>query len=67
MDALYSSVQEHKLLIVELNVFGDPLALQCAEFLKQLSQSEVVKMLEIRKTIAEVCIQVKKIDFLTVM
>ncbi|GKA15447.1 hypothetical protein Tco_0695194 [Tanacetum coccineum] len=33
-EVLYSSVQEHKLLIAELNVFGGPLALQCAEFLK---------------------------------
>ncbi|GKC79352.1 hypothetical protein Tco_1130126 [Tanacetum coccineum] len=53
-EVLYNSVQEHKLLIAELNVFGGPLALQCAEFLKQLSQTEVLKMLEIRKMIAEV-------------
>ncbi|GJU04936.1 hypothetical protein Tco_1121366 [Tanacetum coccineum] len=33
-EVLYSSVQEHKLLIAELNMFGGPLALQCAEFLK---------------------------------
>ncbi|GJX88364.1 hypothetical protein Tco_0340378 [Tanacetum coccineum] len=54
-----------KLLIAELNVFGGPLALQCAEFLKQLCQTEVVKMLEIRKTISEVHIQERpiKIDF----
>ncbi|GJW76680.1 hypothetical protein Tco_0138362 [Tanacetum coccineum] len=61
-------IHEHRLLIAELNVFVGPLALQCAKFLKQLSQTEVLKMLEIRKTIAEVHIQVhKKIDFLTVM
>ncbi|GKC30547.1 hypothetical protein Tco_1037841, partial [Tanacetum coccineum] len=65
---LYSKVHEHRLLIAELNMFGGPLALQFVEFLKQLSQAEVLKMLEIRKTIAEVHIQVhKKIDFLTVM
>ncbi|GJT82692.1 hypothetical protein Tco_0776257 [Tanacetum coccineum] len=56
------------LLIAEINVFGGPLALQCAEFLMQLSQTEVLKMLEIRNTIMEVHIQVhKKIDFLIVM
>ncbi|GJV58379.1 hypothetical protein Tco_1459384 [Tanacetum coccineum] len=39
-----------------------------AEFLKQLSQTKVLKMLEIRKSIAEVHMQVhKKIDFVTVM
>ncbi|GKE59054.1 hypothetical protein Tco_1498239 [Tanacetum coccineum] len=43
------SIQEHKLLIAELNVFGGPLALQCAEFLKQLSQTKVVKMLEVQE------------------
>ncbi|GKA53577.1 hypothetical protein Tco_0746892 [Tanacetum coccineum] len=38
------------------------------QVLKQLSQTEVLKMLEIRKSIAEVHMQVhKKIDFLTVM
>ncbi|GJU57087.1 hypothetical protein Tco_1234853 [Tanacetum coccineum] len=48
--------------------FAAGLTLECAEFLKHLSQTEVVKMLEIRKMIAEVHIQVhKKIDFLTVM
>ncbi|GJZ77782.1 hypothetical protein Tco_0642454 [Tanacetum coccineum] len=67
-EVLYSRVNEHRLLIAELNVFGGPLALQCAEFFKQLSQTEVLKMLEIRKSIAEVHMQVhKKIDFLTVM
>ncbi|GJX47323.1 hypothetical protein Tco_0272513 [Tanacetum coccineum] len=45
------------LLTSELNVFGGPLAVQCAEFLKQLSQKEVLGMLELRKTIAEVHIQ----------
>ncbi|GJW92655.1 hypothetical protein Tco_0170208 [Tanacetum coccineum] len=45
-------VNEHRLLIAELNVFGGRLALQCAEFFRQLSQTEVLKMLEIRKSIA---------------
>ncbi|GKB33267.1 hypothetical protein Tco_0872668 [Tanacetum coccineum] len=36
-EVLYSRVHEHRLLITELNVFGGPLALQCAEFLKQFS------------------------------
>ncbi|GKC24702.1 hypothetical protein Tco_1026852 [Tanacetum coccineum] len=64
-EVLYSRVNEHKLLIAELNVFGSPLALQCVEFFKQLSQTEVLNMLEIRKSIAEVHMQVhKKIDFL---
>nr|GEU38283.1 hypothetical protein [Tanacetum cinerariifolium] len=63
-EVLYSRVNEHKLLIAELNVFGGPLALQCAEFFKKLSQTEVLKKLEIRKSIAEVHMQVhKKIDF----
>ncbi|GJR44075.1 hypothetical protein Tco_1312178 [Tanacetum coccineum] len=67
-EVLYSRVHEHRLLIAELNLFSGPLALQGAEFLKQLSQTEVLKMLEKRKTIAEVHIQVhKKIDFLTAM
>ncbi|GKA53876.1 hypothetical protein Tco_0747191 [Tanacetum coccineum] len=57
-------VNEHRLLIAKLNVFGGLLALQCAEFFKQLSQTKVLKMLEIRKSIAEVHMKVhKKIDF----
>ncbi|GKC88498.1 hypothetical protein Tco_1149147, partial [Tanacetum coccineum] len=52
----------------ELNVFSDPLALQCGEFLKQLTQKEVLRMLELRKTIVEVHLQVhRKIYFLTVL
>ncbi|GJY98705.1 hypothetical protein Tco_0516135 [Tanacetum coccineum] len=52
----------------ELNLFGGPLAVQCAEYLKQLSQTEVLRMLELRRTIAEVHIQVhKKTDFLTLL
>ncbi|GJY30644.1 hypothetical protein Tco_0414139, partial [Tanacetum coccineum] len=48
--------------------FAAGLTLQGVEFLKQLSQTEVLKMLETRKTIAEVHIQVhKKIDSLTAM
>ncbi|GJX61147.1 hypothetical protein Tco_0294047 [Tanacetum coccineum] len=67
-DVLYSKVNEYKLLTSELNVFGGPLAVQCVEFLKQLSQHEVLKILELRKMIAEVHLQVRrKIDFLTVM
>ncbi|GKC93727.1 hypothetical protein Tco_1159169 [Tanacetum coccineum] len=57
-EVLYSRVNEHRLLIAELNVFGGPLALQCAEFFKQLSQTKVLKMLEIRKSIAKVHMQV---------
>ncbi|GJY68955.1 hypothetical protein Tco_0471937 [Tanacetum coccineum] len=53
-EVLYSRVNEHRLLIAELNVFSGPLALQCAEFFKQLSQTEVLKMLEIRKSIMEI-------------
>ncbi|GKG36933.1 hypothetical protein Tco_0447106, partial [Tanacetum coccineum] len=56
-EVLYSRVHEHRLLIAELNVFYGPLALQCAEFLKQLSQTKGLKMLEIRKMIAEMHIQ----------
>nr|GEU69621.1 hypothetical protein [Tanacetum cinerariifolium] len=52
-EVLYSRVNKHKKLIAELNVFGGPLALQCAEFFKQLSQTEVIKMLDIRNLIAE--------------
>ncbi|GJW92646.1 retrovirus-related pol polyprotein from transposon TNT 1-94, partial [Tanacetum coccineum] len=47
-------VNEHKLLIAELNVFGGPLALQCATFLMQLSQIELLKILEIMKSITEI-------------
>ncbi|GJS76345.1 hypothetical protein Tco_0726226 [Tanacetum coccineum] len=58
-DVLYNRVNEIKMLSSELNLFGGPLAGQCAEYLKQL---------ELRKTIAKVHIQVhKKIDFLTVL
>nr|GEY81902.1 hypothetical protein [Tanacetum cinerariifolium] len=53
-EVLHSRVNEHSLLIAELNVFGGPLALQCAEFFKQLSQTEVLKMLKIRKSTAEI-------------
>ncbi|GJR13023.1 hypothetical protein Tco_0795675 [Tanacetum coccineum] len=49
----------------DLEFANGPLAVQCAEYLKQLSKSEVLRMLELRKTIAEVHIQVhKKIDSL---
>nr|GEV78881.1 hypothetical protein [Tanacetum cinerariifolium] len=51
-------VNEHRLLIAKLNMFCGSLALQCAEFCKQLSQTEVLKMLEIRKSIAEAHMQI---------
>nr|GEV79114.1 hypothetical protein [Tanacetum cinerariifolium] len=57
-EVLYSRVNEHSLLIAELNVLSGPLALQCAEIFKQMSQTEVLKMLEIRKSIAEVHMQI---------
>ncbi|GKD70746.1 hypothetical protein Tco_1324836 [Tanacetum coccineum] len=61
-------VKEIRMLSSELNLFGGPLAVQCAEYLKKLSKTEVLRMLELRKTIKEVHIQVhKKIDFLTVL
>ncbi|GJR16845.1 hypothetical protein Tco_0965372 [Tanacetum coccineum] len=47
-------VNELRLLTSELNVSGGPLAVQCAEFLKQLSQKEAPRMLELRKMIAKV-------------
>nr|GEW85740.1 hypothetical protein [Tanacetum cinerariifolium] len=53
-EVLYSRVNKHSLLIAELNVFGGPLTLQSAECFKQLSQIEVLKMLEIRKSIVKV-------------
>nr|GEW83751.1 hypothetical protein [Tanacetum cinerariifolium] len=52
-DVLYNRVNEIKMLSSELNLFGGPLAVQCAEYLKRLSKSEVLRMLELRKTIAE--------------
>ncbi|GKC07695.1 hypothetical protein Tco_0999305 [Tanacetum coccineum] len=62
-DVLYIRVNEIRMLSSELNVFAGPLAVQCAEFLKQFSQTEVLRMLELRKTMAEVHMQVhKKID-----
>ncbi|GKC89609.1 hypothetical protein Tco_1150258 [Tanacetum coccineum] len=66
-DVLYNRVNEIKMLSSELNLFGGPLAVQCAEFLKQLSKSEVLRMLELRKTIAEVHIKAKYRFFLTVL
>ncbi|GJZ54696.1 hypothetical protein Tco_0609581 [Tanacetum coccineum] len=68
IDLLYIRVNELRMLSSELNMFGGPLAVQCAEFLKQLSQTEVLRMLELRKTMAEVHIQAhKNIDFLIVL
>ncbi|GJT79543.1 hypothetical protein Tco_1053885 [Tanacetum coccineum] len=67
-DVLYNRVNKMRMLSSELNLFGGPLAVQYAEYLKQLSKTEVLRMLELRKTIAEVHIQVhKKIDFFTVL
>ncbi|GKC06033.1 hypothetical protein Tco_0997643 [Tanacetum coccineum] len=67
-DVLYIRVNELRMLSSELNVFGGTLVVQCAKFLKELSQIEVLRMLELRKTIAEVHMQVhKKIDFLIVL
>nr|GEW35400.1 hypothetical protein [Tanacetum cinerariifolium] len=57
-EVLHSRVNEHSLLIAELNVFGGLLALQHAEFFKQLSHTEVLKMLEIRKSISKVHMQI---------
>ncbi|GKA32081.1 hypothetical protein Tco_0718448 [Tanacetum coccineum] len=36
-DVLYNRVNEIKMLSSDLNLFGGPLAVQCAEYLKQLS------------------------------
>ncbi|GJT39362.1 hypothetical protein Tco_0939227 [Tanacetum coccineum] len=67
-DVLYNRVNKMRMLSSELNLFGGPLGVQYAEYLKQLSKSEVLRMLELRKTIEEVHIQVhKKIDFLTIL
>ncbi|GJT72165.1 hypothetical protein Tco_1031451 [Tanacetum coccineum] len=67
-DVLYNRVNERRLFISELLAFGSPLALQCLDFLKQLSQNDMLKMLKLRKMIAEVHLQVhRKIDFLIVM
>nr|GEV13939.1 nucleotide-binding alpha-beta plait domain-containing protein [Tanacetum cinerariifolium] len=52
-DVLYNRVNEIKILSSELNLFGGPLAVQCAKYLKQLSKSEVLTMLKLRKTIAK--------------
>ncbi|GJW21857.1 hypothetical protein Tco_0032479 [Tanacetum coccineum] len=59
-DVLYNRVNEIRMLSSELNLFGGPLAVQCAEYLKQLSKTEVLRMLELRKTKAKVHIQVHK-------
>ncbi|GJX32453.1 hypothetical protein Tco_0242308 [Tanacetum coccineum] len=53
-DVLYNRFNEMRRLSSELNLFGGPLAVQCAEYLKQLSKIEVLRMLELRKTIAKV-------------
>ncbi|GKF83450.1 hypothetical protein Tco_0245106 [Tanacetum coccineum] len=51
-DVLYNRVNEIKMLSAEMILFGGPLAVQCAEYLKQLFKSKVLRMLELRKTIA---------------
>nr|GFA84659.1 hypothetical protein [Tanacetum cinerariifolium] len=53
-DVLYNRVNEMKMLSSELNLFGVPFVVQCAEYLKQLSQTEALRMLELRRTIEEV-------------
>nr|GEV82536.1 hypothetical protein [Tanacetum cinerariifolium] len=63
-DVLYNHVNKMRMLSSELNLFKGPLAVQCVEYLKQFSKTEVLRMLELRNTIAEVHITVhKKIDF----
>ncbi|GKG06860.1 hypothetical protein Tco_0329829, partial [Tanacetum coccineum] len=57
-DVLYNRINEMRMSSSKLNLFGGPLAVQCAKYLKQLSKSEVLRMLELRKMIAEVHIQV---------
>ncbi|GJW39645.1 hypothetical protein Tco_0065490 [Tanacetum coccineum] len=67
-DVLYNRVNEMKMLSSDLSLFGGPLAVQCAEYLKQLSQAEVLRLFGAKEDDAEVHIQVhKKIDFLTVL
>nr|GEU55308.1 organelle RRM domain-containing protein 6, chloroplastic-like [Tanacetum cinerariifolium] len=39
-DVLYNRVNEIRMLSSELNLFGGPLAVQCAEYLKQLSKND---------------------------
>ncbi|GKD63967.1 hypothetical protein Tco_1306075 [Tanacetum coccineum] len=41
-DLLYIRVNELRMLSSKLNMFGGLLAVKCAEFLKQLSQTEVL-------------------------
>ncbi|GKB55210.1 hypothetical protein Tco_0905963 [Tanacetum coccineum] len=60
-EVLYSRVNEDRLLIAELNVFSGPLALQCVECFKKLSQTEVLKMFEIRKSTAEAHMKIRMI------
>ncbi|GKC32735.1 hypothetical protein Tco_1040029 [Tanacetum coccineum] len=47
-DVLYNRVNEIRML------FEGPLLVQCAKYLKQLSKIELLRMLELRKMIAEV-------------
>ncbi|GKC04254.1 hypothetical protein Tco_0995864 [Tanacetum coccineum] len=46
-DVLYNLVNEIRML------FEGPLLVQCAKYLKQLSKIEMLRMLELRKMIAE--------------
>lgn len=67
-EILYNRVNEQKMLIAELIMFGGTLALQCVEFCKQSSKADVIQMLEIRKVIGEVHVEVHKlIDFVTLI
>ncbi|GJT47385.1 hypothetical protein Tco_0956100 [Tanacetum coccineum] len=61
-DLMYIRVNELRMLSSELNMFGGPLGVQCAKFFKQLSQTEVLRMLELRKTIAKVAHANSRLD-----
>nr|GEW56648.1 transposase, mutator type [Tanacetum cinerariifolium] len=56
---LVLKVNEIRMLSSELNVFSGPLAVQFVEYLKQLSQIEVLRMLELRKMIAETLLHLR--------
>ncbi|GJU08137.1 hypothetical protein Tco_1124567 [Tanacetum coccineum] len=53
-DALYNRVNKRRLFIADLQAFGGVLVLQCADFLKQMGQNDVLKLLELRKMIATI-------------
>nr|GEU96358.1 hypothetical protein [Tanacetum cinerariifolium] len=61
-DVLYNRVNEMRMLSSDrAESVGGPLAVQCAEYLKQLSKTEVLKMLKLRKTIAKLAITLKQV------